>query len=133
MNTRFLFNVVILVLSVHLFGCGRAAVSYSADVQPIFQNHCIECHNVTGEGVAASGFSVHNYASVMKGTNFGPVIIPGSSISSTLYLTVAQKTSPEIHMPPHHSQALAEGRGTALTDDEIGTIEAWIDQGAQDN
>ena len=133
MNTKLLFNVVIFILSIHLFGCGQAVVSFSADVQPIFQNHCIECHNVTGEGVAASGFSVHNYASVMKGTNFGAVIIPGSSISSTLYLVVAQKTSPEIQMPPHHTQALAEGRGTPLSDDELGIIEAWIDQGAQDN
>ena len=114
MNTKLLFNVVILVLSIHLFGCGQAAVSFSTDVQPIFQRHCIECHSITGEGVAASGFSVDDYASVMKGTNFGPVVIPDSSISSTLYLTVAQKTSPEIHMPPHHSQALAEGRGNTV-------------------
>ncbi len=133
MNTKLLFNVVIFVLSIHLFGCGQAVVSFSADVQPIFQNHCIECHNVTGEGVAASGFSVHNYASVMKGTNFGPVIIPGSSISSTLYLVVAQKTSPEIHMPPHHVEAWAEGRGSPLSESDVATIAAWIDQGAQDN
>jgi len=133
MSTKLLFTAVIFVLGIQLSGCGQTVVSFSADVQPIFQEHCIECHNITGEGVAASGFSVHNYASVMKGTNFGPVVIPGSSISSTLYLTVAQKTSPEIHMPPHHYQALAEGRGTPLSDDEIGIIEAWIDQGAQDN
>ncbi len=133
MSTKLLFAVVIFLLSILLSGCGQAVVSFSADVQPIFQRHCIECHNTTGEGVAASGFSVHTYASVMKGTNFGPVIIPGSSISSTLYLTVAQKTSPEIQMPPHHTQSLAEGRGTPLSDEEIGIIEAWIDQGAQDN
>jgi len=133
MSAKLPFTVGILVLSVQLLGCGQTAVSYSADVQPIFQKHCIGCHDTTGEGVSASGFSMHDYASIMKGTKFGPVVIPGSSISSTLYLVIAQKTAPEIHMPPHHTQALAEGRGAPLSDDDIGIIAAWIDQGAQNN
>jgi hypothetical protein len=93
MSVKLLFTGGILVLSMQLLGCGQATVSYSADVQPIFQRHCIECHDETGEGLAASGFSMHDYAGVMKGTKFGPVVIPGSSISSTLYLVIAQKTA----------------------------------------
>lgn len=133
MNTKLLSTGGVLVLSMQLLGCGQAAVSYSADVDPIFQRHCIECHDRTGEGIVASGFSMHDYASVMKGTSFGPVVIPGSSISSTLYLVVAQKTAPEIHMPPHHPESLAAGRGEPLSAGEVETIAAWIDQGAQDN
>ena len=133
MSTKLLFTVVVFVLGIQLSGCGQAVVSFSADVQPIFQEHCIECHNITGEGVAASGFSVHNYASVMKGTKLGPVVIPGSSLSSTLYLVVAQKTAPEIQMPPHHTRAWAEGRGAPLSDGEVEIIAVWIDQGAKDN
>jgi hypothetical protein len=133
MSIRLLVNIGILVICIQLLGCGQATVSFSADVQPIFQRSCIECHTKTGEGVAASGFSLDDYASTMKGTNFGPVVIPGSSISSTLYLVVALKTAPEIHMPPHHAEALAEGRGSALSKAEIEIIAAWIDQGAQDN
>ena len=100
---------------------------------PIFKKDCIECHDSGGEGVTTSGFSVRDYDGVMKGTRLGRVVIPGSSISSTLYLVVAQKTAPEIQMPPHHSQAWAEGRGSPLSDDEIDIIQTWIDQGAQDN
>ena len=133
MNARLLISIGILGLSLQLLGCDRTAVSYSADVEPIFQSHCIECHNGTGEGVSTSGFSVHEYASVMKGTNLGVVVIPGSSISSTLYLVVAQKTAPEIQMPPHHGEAWAEGRGSPLSDKEVEYIAAWIDQGALDN
>ena len=133
MSAKLLFTVGILVLSVQLSGCGQSTVSYAADVHPIFQRHCLECHNRSGEGVAASGFSVQDYASVMKGTNFGPVVVPGSSISSTLYLLIAQKTAPEIQMPPQHPESLAEGRGTALSEKEIEIVAAWIDQGAQDN
>jgi len=133
MNAKLLISIGTLGLSLQLLGCGQTAVSYSADVAPIFQEHCIECHNSTGEGVSASGFSVHTYASVMKGTNLGTVVIPGSSISSTLYLVVAQKTAPEIQMPPHHSEAWAEGRGSPLSENDLETIAAWIDQGALDN
>ena len=133
MDGKLLFNVGVLALSMQLVGCTRSEVSFSSDVQPIFEEHCIECHDSSGEGVAATGFSVRNYDSVLKGTRLGRVVVPGSSISSTLYVVVAQKTAPEIQMPPHHIQAWAEGRGSPLSDDEVGVIQAWIDQGAQDN
>lgn len=133
MSVKLLFTIGILIISIQLAGCGQAVVSFSADVQPIFATHCLECHDTVGEGIVASGFSVRDYASVMKGTNLGPVVVPGSSISSTLYLVVALKTAPEIHMPPHHWESLAEGRGSPLSKEEIETIAAWIDQGAKDN
>jgi cytochrome c553 len=133
MNAKLLISIGVLGLSLQLLGCGRTAVSFSADIAPIFQKHCIQCHANSGEGVTASGFSVHDYASVMKGTNLGVVVIPGSSISSTLYLVVAQKTAPEIQMPPHHGEAWAAGRGSPLSEKDVENIAAWIDQGALDN
>ena len=133
MTMQRLVQVGILALTMQLLGCSDAVVSYSADVQPIFDQFCIECHDRGGEGIVASGFSVQDYDSVMKGTDLGQVVIPGSSISSTLYLVVAQKTAPEIHMPPHHREAWAEGRGSPLSEDQVGIIQAWIDQGAKNN
>ena len=128
-----LLKIGVLALAAQLLGCSDSTVSFSADVKPIFEEHCIECHGKSGEGVATSGFSVRDYDSVMKGTDLGPVVVPGSSMSSTLYLVVAQKTAPEIHMPPHHREAWAEGRGQPLTEDQVGIIQAWIDQGANNN
>jgi len=133
MHAKILFSVVVFALSTQFAGCGRNEISFSADVQPILQASCLECHNGTGEGVATSEFSVVDFASVMKGTSFGPVVIPGSSISSTLYRVVAGKTSPEIRMPPHHTESLAEGRGESLGAEQIEIIAGWIDQGAKDN
>ena len=69
----------------------------------------------------------------MKGTKFGAVVVPGSSMSSSLYLVVALKTDPQIHMPPHHEDSLAEGRGFALSEENMKVIQDWIDQGAKDN
>ena len=133
MKTKLLLIIATFALSVQLLGCGEREISFRADVQPIFQERCIECHDGAGEGVAASGFSVRDYASVMKGTTLGAVVIPGSSISSTLVLVIAQKTAPEIQMPPHHTEAWAEGRGSPLSEEDVGTIAAWIDEGAKDN
>jgi Planctomycete cytochrome C len=133
MTNKLPLKIGILALATQLAGCGNSEVSFSSDVQPIFEDHCVECHNGSGEGVAASGFSVTNYDSVMSGTKLGKVVVPGSSISSTLYLVVAQKTAPEIQMPPHHRQAWAEGRGSPLSENDVGVIRDWIDQGARDN
>jgi hypothetical protein len=121
-----------LALCIGLVGCDRE-VSFADDVQPILTASCVECHDKSAEGYAASGFSLGDYDSVMKGTNFGAVVVPNSSMSSSLYLLVAHKSDPAIHMPPHHKDAMAEGRGESLTEEQIETIGAWIDQGAKDN
>ncbi len=115
-----------------LAGCEQQ-VSYTEDVQPILFASCLSCHDKDSEGYLNSGFSLDSYEAVMKGTKFGAVVVPGSSESSSLYLVIAHKTAPEIHMPPHTDDALAEGRGISLTPDQIETLKLWIDQGAQDN
>lgn len=133
MNAKLLFSAVIVLICTQFSACGRSEVSFATDVQPILEVACLECHTTAGEGTAASGFAVNDYDAVMKGTEFGPVVVAGSSISSTLYMVIAGKTDPEIRMPPHHDEAWAEGRGVPLADEEIETIAAWIDQGAKNN
>ena len=133
MKARLLSSVSIVLACAQIAACGQKEISFASDVQPILEVACLECHTTAGEGTAASGFAVNDYDSVMKGTEFGPVVVAGSSISSTLYMVIAGKTDPEIRMPPHHEEAWAEGRGVPLADEEIATIAAWIDQGAKNN
>ncbi len=113
-------------------GCERQ-VSFVEDVQPILLASCIECHDQSAEGQAISGLNLRDYDGLMSGTQFGKVVVPGSSMSSALYLTVANVTAPEIHMPPHHEDKWAQGQGNPLTEDQVETIKDWIDQGALDN
>lgn len=113
--------------------CGQGQVSYSDDIQPIFDRYCISCHSGTGEGAERSEYLMTDYYSVLKGTKFGEVVVPGSRLSSSLFLVVAGKTAPEIRMPPHNEESLASGRGVMLSADAIETIGLWIDQGAKDN
>lgn len=127
-----LLKIGFFSLCVGLFGCDRE-VSFAGDVQPILLASCVSCHGASGEGVDASGFSLEDYDSLMKGTKFGPVVVPNSSISSNLYRVIANQTDPAIQMPPQHEYSLAEGRGYALSKKQVETIGAWIDQGAKNN
>ena len=125
---------VIIIASIPVFnaGCSKQ-VSFSADVQPILTASCLECHDGSGEGSETSGFNVTDYDSLMKGTQFGPVVVAGDSVSSTLYRLVSHKADKKIQMPPHHDVTLAEGRAEPLTTVQIETIKNWIDQGAKNN
>lgn len=99
-------------------------LSYQMHVRPILEKHCFECHLIGGKGHQKSGFRVDSYENLMKGTTFGEVIIPGSGISSTLYLLVAGKTDRSIRMPH---------RKSPLPEQKVAAIKGWIDQGAKNN
>ena len=125
MKRRTTSAVIGLPLVLLLAGCGRQApVSFANDVQPIINKHCIECHMKGGKGNVASGFLVESYESVMKGTKFGPVIVPGDPLSSSLYRLVAGEVDKSIRMP-HGKDPIPQ--------QEITTIETWITQGAKNN
>lgn len=114
-----------LPLVLLLAGCNKnPTVSYANDVDPIIKKHCVECHLNGGKGFLASGFLVESYASLMKGTKFGPVIVPGDPLSSSLYRLVAGEVDKSIQMP-HGKEPIPA--------DEIATIERWIEQGAKNN
>ncbi len=123
---------VLAALAAPLMGCEKT-VSYSADVAPILNDYCAQCHTPGAEGFTNSGFNVSSYETVMKGTSLGPVVDPGSAISSTLYRVIAKQSAVEIQMPPNEDATLAQGRGKVLPDDKVDTIQLWIDQGAKDN
>ena len=100
-------------------------ISYTQDVSPILQTHCLKCHNKNGEGYLKSGLNMESYASLMAGTKFGPIINPGNSLTSTLVILINGKADPAISMP--------HGSLHMLTEPEQDTVALWIDQGAKDN
>ena len=104
-------------------GCSKS-VSFSADIQPILSKHCLECHKKGEQGHEKSGLSMDTYAELMSGTRYGPVIVPGNSISSTLFRLIDHKANKAINMPHDKSK---------IPDNEIVLIKAWIDEGAKNN
>lgn len=103
-------------------GCGEKALTYQADIKPILDANCVSCHVPGGDGYEKSGLRLDSHEAMMKGTKFGAVVVPGSSVSSTLYRLVSGQADPSIRMP--HGSA-------ALPDADVATIAAWIDQGAK--
>jgi len=125
---------LLLITPVLLIGaCSQGEVSFTDDIQPIITKSCISCHSGGGEGATASDYLMTDYNNVMKGTTYGPVVVPGSRLSSSLYLVIAGKTAPEIRMPPHNDESFADGRGFMLSAETIEMIGLWIDQGAKNN
>lgn len=124
--------ISILTIPILVSGCSRP-VKFQNEILPILQDSCVSCHSTEGEGIKDAGLDLTNYESLMAGTNFGPIVSPGSAISSTLYLVIAHKVDSKIQMPPHHHDKFPMGEGEPLTLAQIELIESWIDEGALNN
>ena len=107
-------------------GCAQEKkVSYQNDVYPILKKSCLECHSSNGEGYKKSGLSMESYENLMKGTRYGPVVLPGDALTSVLVMLIEGRTDPALRMP--------HGDAAKPTADEILTIRRWVEQGAKNN
>jgi len=98
--------------------------SFKEDVLPIFVGRCVSCHQPGGEGYAKSGLDLTSYAGLMKGTKYGPMVIPGDPESSNLMLLLDWRASAELRMPHGKKQ---------LNSCDRNDIRSWIREGAKDN
>ena len=101
-------------------------VSFSEDVQPILHDYCVSCHSVGGRGHAKSGLDLTSYEGLMKGTKFGPVVIPGNSDAST-FTKLLTGTNKGLKMPMGLNET-----GT-LDRQYILILKKWVKQGAKNN
>jgi hypothetical protein len=99
-------------------------VSYKLDVFPILQARCAECHKPEGIGYEKSGLDLSTYAGLMRGTSFGPIVIPGSPLTSNLNVLIEGRAAKSIQMP--HNQ-----RPLLKCQQQI--VNKWVEQGAKDN
>ena len=132
--------VASLTVAALLSACD-SRVSFQRDVNPVLQHNCATCHSPGGVGFKMSGFSVQSYAAVMKGTKYGPIVIPGSSQQSDLVWLLKHGAHPSIDMPKTCEQfeqesgkcAIASPFAKRLPDKQVAMISKWVDQGAQNN
>ncbi len=99
-------------------------ISYKDDVFPILQIRCLGCHQPGGEGYKKSGLDLRTYKSLMKGTKFGAIVIPGSALTSNLNVLVEGRANMSIRMPHNKKK---------LTKCEIAILRQWVNQGAKKN
>jgi mono/diheme cytochrome c family protein len=95
---------------------GGATISFAADILPIFESRCIGCH---GGERTQEGLDLKTHASLMAGSNNGPVVTAGDAANSLLVEMVATQKMPK--------------RGPKLTPPQIQLITDWVNQGALDN
>jgi mono/diheme cytochrome c family protein len=113
-------------LSLAISGVGAAAerISFRNDVFPILRGRCVDCHQPGGAGYEESGLDLRTYEGLMKGTKFGPMVIPGQPDVSNLMVLLDWRADPKLRMP--HG-----GKKLSICDRDA--IKWWILQGAKNN
>jgi mono/diheme cytochrome c family protein len=101
----------------------KTGVTYATDIKPIFDTACLKCHD-SQKPKQGGKLSLDTLAGVLKGDRDGTILTPGDSAHSDIVMSVAHIGDPDSFMP--------RGKNAQkLTDDQIGLIRAWIDQGAK--
>lgn len=110
-----------------LCGCAnQPVVGYQRDIEPILHKKCQQCHlPPDGKGYVRTGLNMESYKTLMNGTMFGTVIIPGDSKRSVLNKLAEGRAGKLMRMP--HDDA------RKLTQKEVDYMKLWVDQGALDN
>jgi ankyrin repeat protein/mono/diheme cytochrome c family protein len=95
----------------------KGNVDYTRDVKPLLAEHCYKCH---GSDAQLAGLRLDLRQNALRGGDYGPVIVPGKSAESKLIRKLVDGDGGE-QMPSD---------AEPLSSEDIGTLRAWIDQGA---
>src|SRR5262245_13049282 len=123
-NNHIKFMLVLIVVAIPFVAAqiklppaASKKVDYKQDIQPLLAQHCYSCH---GPEVQQAGLRLDLRQNALRGGDYGPVIKIGDSAGSKLIRRLVDGDG-GLQMPP-------DG---ALTNEEIGLMRAWIDQGAE--
>lgn len=94
----------------------RRKISYEKDIQPILKENCAKCHD---DGKSKGDYRIDDRELFIKGGKTGAAAVPGDSHASYVVKLISG-VEPKKIMP---------SKGRRLTDEEVGVIRAWIDQG----
>ncbi len=99
------------------------AVDYQRDVQPIFAEHCAQCHGVDEKSRAAE-YRLDIDEIALKGGESGkPAVVPGRPNESELIRRITALDADTIMPPPDHKMPLSVK--------QIETLRQWITEGAK--
>lgn len=106
-----------------LYACLPAAaisapVDYARDVKPLLAEHCYKCHGATQQ---KNGLRLDTATDALKGGEHGAGFKPGRSADS-LIMHVVKGRHPDLAQMPYKRAPLSES--------QVATLAAWIDEGA---
>src|SRR5262245_6736545 len=88
---------------------------FEKKVRPVFAEHCYECH---GQKKQSAGLRLDNKTGMEKGTDDGPVVVPGEPDRSALIQAI--RHAGDIKMPPKKP----------LPAEAVAALTAWVKFGA---
>jgi len=92
--------------------------SFALDIQPYFDNYCVDCHS----GGGPRGVDLDSYDNILAGGNSGPLVVPFDS------------TDPAATLIPKLNETHNDGPEDPRNGDAfVMTLSQWIDEGAPDN
>lgn len=100
----------------------KQGVTFAADIKPIFDKSCVDCH---GPKKHKGDLRLDSAEASILGSEDGPVFEIGKSEFSLIVSNIARLGIEDDWMPP------VDGKHEALTQDEVALVRAWIDQGAK--
>ena len=107
------------LLHLGAIGAASAPVDFVREVRPILEEHCFDCH---GEDKQKSKLRLDSAVGILRGGESGePLFVAGASGESHVIKKVSSQNVKEV-MPP---------KGERLTAEQVATLRAWIDGGAQ--
>jgi len=109
---KFFFTILTIFLSSQVISQN---IDYNNEIQPIFDNSCMPCHQGNNP---SGGLDLSSYENVMAGGNSGPAIIPGD-MQSLLRLEVVSGSMP--NNTANNVLGISD-----LSEQEIQTISLWI-------
>jgi hypothetical protein len=108
-----------LALLLFALPSGVGAVDFKKDIQPIFKQHCYECHSVEA-GKEKAGYVFDDLETLKLDINPKGIIVPNEPTESYLLEVLMMDISAKAHMPPKKQ----------LSDREISKVREWIASGA---
>jgi hypothetical protein len=92
-------------------------VEYERAIKPLLRQRCYACHGALKQ---KAGLRLDTGASIRRGGDGGPAVVPGHAEESLL-LERVRETDRALRMPPE---------GSPLSEEQVAAVAAWIDQGA---
>lgn len=99
--------------------CAQELITYREHIRRILKKHCTGCHN---SNRSRAGLDLSSYASILRGSESGDVVVGGDAADSFLYLVAAHEEEPA--MPPG---------GKKIPDEHLRTLKQWIMDGLLEN
>ncbi len=116
MTSRLSFAVLVSTALLVAVDTNASVLTFEKDVRPIFKAQCFQCHGEEKE--VKAGLDLRLVKLMARGSEDGPVLVPGSSAGSLIFEHVKSG-----EMPPKEEIRLSE--------EEVEVIGQWIDQGAK--